>query len=71
MYHPAAALRTPSIERESYEDAALIPRVLTDARERRRQSTIAAAEKTVTVAATIPAVDPDPVADPTDQLTIF
>ncbi len=71
MYHPAAALRTPSIERESYEDAALIPRVLTDARERRRQSTLAAAETAVSVAATIPAVDADTVADPTDQLTIF
>ncbi len=35
MYHPAAALRTPAIERESYEDVALIPAVLTAARERR------------------------------------
>ena len=71
MYHPAAALRTPSIERESYEDAALIPRVLTDARERRRQSSLATAETAVPVAATIPAVDADAVADTADQLTIF
>ncbi|HEX7345218.1 MAG TPA: uracil-DNA glycosylase, partial [Candidatus Limnocylindrales bacterium] len=36
MYHPAAALRTPAVERESYEDVARIPTVLTEARERRR-----------------------------------
>jgi uracil-DNA glycosylase family 4 len=35
MYHPAAALRTPAIERESYTDAATIPSVLLDARARR------------------------------------
>jgi uracil-DNA glycosylase len=35
MYHPAAALRTPAIERESFEDAAAIPAVLLDARARR------------------------------------
>ena len=35
MYHPAAALRTPAIERESYEDAAAIPAVLVAARDRR------------------------------------
>ena len=47
MYHPAAALRTPAIERESYEDVALIPTVLTEARarraERRHASSTAAA----------------------------
>jgi DNA polymerase len=37
MYHPAAALRTPGIERESYEDVARIPAVLTDARARRAE----------------------------------
>jgi len=37
MYHPAAALRTPAIERESYEDMALVPAVLTDARARRAE----------------------------------
>ncbi|MEA2613422.1 MAG: uracil-DNA glycosylase [Chloroflexota bacterium] len=45
MYHPAAALRTPAIERESYQDVALIPTVLTEARARRaeRRRTAAAA----------------------------
>ncbi len=36
MYHPAYALRNPAVERESYEDVALIPDVLIAARERRQ-----------------------------------
>jgi hypothetical protein len=35
MYHPAAALRTASIERESFEDVARVPETLVRARERR------------------------------------
>jgi uracil-DNA glycosylase len=35
MYHPAAALRTPAIERESYADIAAVPSALIDARRRR------------------------------------
>jgi uracil-DNA glycosylase family 4 len=35
MYHPAAALRTPEIERQSFEDAAAVPATLLAARERR------------------------------------
>jgi len=35
MYHPAAALRTASIERESFEDIARVPSVLVQARELR------------------------------------
>jgi DNA polymerase len=35
MYHPAAALRTPAIERESYDDIGGVPRALVDARKRR------------------------------------
>jgi len=35
MYHPAAALRTPAIERESYVDIGAAPRALLDARQRR------------------------------------
>jgi len=42
MYHPAAALRTPAIERESYADVALIPTVLTGARARRAEARRAA-----------------------------
>ena len=35
MYHPAAALRTPALERESYEDIARLPGVLQRSRDRR------------------------------------
>ena len=35
MYHPAAALRTQALERESYQDIALVPDVLVRARERK------------------------------------
>jgi uracil-DNA glycosylase family 4 len=41
MYHPAAALRTAAVERESYEDIARVPEVLVRAR-RRRQASAAA-----------------------------
>jgi uracil-DNA glycosylase len=35
MFHPAAALRSTDVERQSYDDIALLPRVLQDARARR------------------------------------
>jgi len=35
MYHPAAALRTQALERESFDDIARVPTVLLRARERR------------------------------------
>jgi DNA polymerase len=83
MYHPAAALRTPAIERDSYADAATIPAVLLDARARRADHASTAAQEpaqdavetapideTTTVVAAPP---PDPataIAD-TDQMTLF
>lgn len=74
MYHPAAALRTPAIAQESYDDVARIPMVLTDARARRRTSRPPAREADLaaggTAMATPAAVaaesDPD-----ADQLTFF
>ncbi len=39
MYHPAAALRTAAIERESYDDVGAVPRALLDARARRAATT--------------------------------
>jgi uracil-DNA glycosylase family 4 len=54
MYHPAAALRTPQIERTSYDDVAAVPAALTEARARR---TTRAAEQTAAMAT-------DPVAEP-------
>ncbi len=61
MYHPAAALRTPAIERESYEDAAAIPTVLLESRARR-------ATRTATTPAAEPIPGPTAVASPTVQL---
>jgi uracil-DNA glycosylase family 4 len=55
MYHPAAALRTPAVERESYDDVALIPTVLTDARARRAQRFRAASAAAAPATATAPA----------------
>jgi len=70
MYHPAAALRTPAIERESYADVALIPTVLTDARARRAEARRAArAGQVVTTEAgsgpTTPVPEPTAVPDAT------
>ncbi len=60
MYHPAAALRTPAIERESYADMAAVPAALLDARRRREA-----------VTGQGPAAEPDLVAElaPADTTT--
>ncbi len=52
MYHPAAALRTPDIERASYADVAAVPAALLAARRRREER----------VAHTVIAESADPVA---------
>jgi len=63
LYHPAAALRAPEIERTSYQDVARIPAALLQARARREAATTAApaaasaAENVVTAA--IPADAPE------------
>jgi len=83
MYHPAAALRTAAIERESFEDVALAPSVLLRARERRTGVVNAAPERAIidmaapaAPAVTAPAPEPAseaaaPAADETSQLTLF
>ncbi|MBA2756093.1 MAG: uracil-DNA glycosylase [Chloroflexi bacterium] len=81
MYHPAAALRTPAIERESYEDVARIPAVLVDTRERRaanartaRRLTATEADPAATAATATPATATpaaEPAAQPVDQLSLF
>ena len=40
MYHPAAALRTPALERESYADIGRVPSVLQRSRDRRAGITV-------------------------------
>jgi uracil-DNA glycosylase family 4 len=65
MYHPAAALRTPSIERESYIDVAGVPAALIEAR-RRREASIAL------ISPPVPGPLPPSIADDAaPQLTLF
>jgi uracil-DNA glycosylase family 4 len=76
MYHPAAALRTPAIERESYEDIGALPRVLLDARGRRAASRAQDAEAEAVAVMAVPAtgVAADVAleeAPPASDLTIF
>jgi uracil-DNA glycosylase family 4 len=86
MYHPAAALRTPAIERDSYADIAAVPAALIDSR-RRRDVPIAPSSVTLDAeqpmpAAAEPALSADSTPDPaslpepaaegsTPQLTLF
>ena len=80
MYHPAAALRTAAIERESYADMAMVPAALIDARRRREAS----AEPTPVTPNEAPTLEPSaleqrstleeaarPADDPAPQLTLF
>jgi len=76
MYHPAAALRTPAIERESYADIAAVPTALIDARRRRdgagetTRPTPSTEPVELETARDIPT--PPPTADdPAPQLTLF
>ena len=83
MYHPAAALRTASIERESFEDVGRVPETLVRARERRAATGPEAAappapaagpasEPASTTATSSPGLVPaDPAADDASQLTLF
>ena len=74
MYHPAAALRTAAIERESFEDVERIPSVLVRARERREgiSAPVAIAAATVAAPTTVQAPVPaDTAADDASQLTLF
>lgn len=63
MYHPAAALRTPAIERESYTDIAAVPAALLDAR-RRREPATSAAVAAATATAGLDQALPEPPAVP-------
>ncbi|HYO42436.1 MAG TPA: uracil-DNA glycosylase [Candidatus Limnocylindrales bacterium] len=65
MYHPAAALRSPSVEKDSFEDMTRVPAVLLRARER-REGIDAPATVPATTAQPAPssAPDPEPAAAP-------
>jgi uracil-DNA glycosylase len=70
MYHPAAALRTPAIERESYADIGQVPTALIASRERRtarqRTAVVVGAGAGVAAAALLP---PEPEPSPGPQST--
>lgn len=58
MYHPAAALRSPAVERESFADAATIPSVLLDARARRADHAAGTSDTPTAVMAAVTAAAP-------------
>jgi DNA polymerase len=60
LYHPAAALRSTEVERQSYVDIAGLPKVVLDARARRAPAPAVAAPTTPTPAG--PATDVAPAA---------
>ena len=61
LYHPAAALRSSEVERQSYDDIAGLPRVLLDARARRSSNASGVADP-----------EPLPIDDPdADAPTLF
>jgi DNA polymerase len=63
MYHPAAALRTAALERESYQDIALVPGVLIHARERRSSTGAPVMAAATPVVDTAPPAAEPPAAD--------
>ena len=65
LFHPAAALRSTEVERQSYEDVAGLPKVLTLARERRAVASAA------TLAATVPAAAQADLERADDAPTLF
>ena len=77
MYHPAYALRNPAVERESYEDVALVPGVLEASRERRRgdrDGILAAAPPGTAAPTTVTEPAPasaSPAEPDADQLSLF
>ncbi len=69
MFHPAAALRSSDVERQSYDDIAVLPRVLRDARTGRSQARGASAP---VVAAVTAALTPQAIPDARDDApTLF
>ena len=74
LFHPAAALRSTEVERQSYEDVAGLPKVLTLARERRSAATSATgatADAAATLATTLPAAAPADFERADDAPTLF
>jgi DNA polymerase len=70
MYHPAAALRSTSVERDSYEDIASVPIALLDARARRAASAAEVADQQISepTPSADAALEPDAAPDPAPAL---
>lgn len=62
MYHPAAALRSPSVEKDSFEDMTRVPAVLLRARERREGIDTPSPDAHPGTAAPAPEPAPEPAA---------
>jgi uracil-DNA glycosylase len=76
LYHPAAALRSTEVERQSYADVALIPAALLEARARREpaaepEPAVAAAVGAAILADVTPEAIPDLMPDVTTDVTLF
>jgi DNA polymerase len=76
LYHPAAALRSTEVERQSYADVALIPAALLEARARREpaaepEPAVAAAVGAAILTDVTPEAIPDLMADVTTDVTLF
>ena len=72
MYHPAAALRTPAIERDSYDDIGQVPAALIDARRLRAAPTAGPAPQTAEPAPLTAAPTAlQPAQEPAPQMTLF
>jgi len=76
LYHPAAALRSTEVERQSYADVALIPAALLEARARREpaaepEPAVATAVGAAILADVTPEAIPDLMPDVTTDVTLF
>jgi uracil-DNA glycosylase len=71
LYHPAAALRSSEVERQSYDDIAALPRVLQLARARRGERPAVKPATTPAPAAPAPAAQPNNPDARDDAPTLF
>ena len=74
LYHPAAALRSTEVERQSYADVALIPAALVESRSRREhgaEPAVAAGVGAVILADVTPEAMPARIPDVTTDVTLF
>ena len=74
LYHPAAALRSTEVERQSYADVALIPAALVESRSRREhgaEPAVAAAVGAAILADVTPEAMPARIPDVTTDVTLF